>query len=92
MTPLHLAAERARVKVVNYLADKEANIINIQDWDGVNNVVCDCTDDERWSSTAYLILVWHHFMALEGKFYAKTVCRSSNPESKSWYCFQLDKF
>ena len=46
MTPLHLAAERARVKVVNYLADKEADIINIQDWDGVNNVVCDGTDDE----------------------------------------------
>ena len=47
MTPLHLAAERARVKVIEYLVDKEANIVNIQDLDGVNNVMCDCTDDER---------------------------------------------
>ena len=39
MTPLHLAAERARVKVVKYLADKEANIIDIQDRDGVNKVM-----------------------------------------------------
>ena len=47
MTPLHLAAERARVKVVNYLAGKEADVIDSQDRDGVNNVMCDCTDDER---------------------------------------------
>ena len=62
MTPLHLAAERARVEVVNYLAGKD--IIDIQDRDGVNNFMCDCTDDERWSSIAYIwfwfgIISWH---------------------------------
>jgi len=36
MTPLHLAAERARVKVIEYLVGKEADIINSQDQDGVN--------------------------------------------------------
>ena len=35
MTPLHLAAERARVKVIEYLVGKEADIINIQDLNGV---------------------------------------------------------
>ena len=35
MTPLHLAAESGRVKVVNYLCDKGADT-NIQDDDGVN--------------------------------------------------------
>ena len=38
MTPLHLAAERARVKVIEYLVDKEADI-NIQDLNGVN-ILC----------------------------------------------------
>ena len=36
MTPLHLAAERARVKVIEYLVGREADIINIQDRNGVN--------------------------------------------------------
>ena len=35
MTPLHLAAERARVKVIEYLVGREADIINIQDLNGV---------------------------------------------------------
>ena len=35
MTPLHLAAERARVKAIEYLVGKEADIINIQDLNGV---------------------------------------------------------
>ena len=39
MTPLHLAAERARVKVIEYLVGREADIINIQDLNGVN-VLC----------------------------------------------------
>ena len=37
MTPLHLAAERARVKVIDYLVGKEADIINRQDLEGVNS-------------------------------------------------------
>jgi len=36
MTPLHLAAERARVKVIEYLVGKERGIVNRQDQDGVN--------------------------------------------------------
>ena len=64
MTPLHLAAERGRVKVVNYFAGNGADIINIQDQDGVTIIMCDCTNDERLSSTAYLILGWYHFWAL----------------------------
>ena len=39
MTPLHLAAERARVKVIEYLVGREADIINIQDLNGVN-ILC----------------------------------------------------
>ena len=39
MTPLHLAAERARVKVIEYLVGREADIINIQDWNGVK-ILC----------------------------------------------------
>ena len=39
MTPLHLAAERARVKVIEYLVGREADIINIQDRNRVN-VLC----------------------------------------------------
>ena len=39
MTPLHLAAERARVKVMEYLVGREADIINIQDLNGVN-ILC----------------------------------------------------
>ena len=39
MTPLHLAAERGRVVAIKYvgraLVGKEANIINIQDLNGV---------------------------------------------------------
>ena len=57
MTPLHLAAERGRAKVVNYLAGNGADSINIQDQIGVNIIMCDCTDDERLSSTAYLIII-----------------------------------
>ena len=37
MTPLHLA-----VKEIEYLVGKEADIINRQDRDGVNNSMCDC--------------------------------------------------
>ena len=47
MTPLHLAAERARVKVIKYLVNKEAGSINIQDLNGVNIFMCDCTNDKR---------------------------------------------
>ena len=39
MTPLHLAAERAHVEVIEYLVGKEADIINIQDLNGVN-ILC----------------------------------------------------
>ena len=35
MTPLHLAAEGACIKIVEYLLDQEANT-NIQDDNGVN--------------------------------------------------------
>ena len=35
MTPLHLAAESGRVKIVNYLVEQGAGI-NIQDGIGVN--------------------------------------------------------
>ena len=47
MTPLHLAAERARVEVIEYLVGKEPDIINIQDLDEVTIIVCDCINDER---------------------------------------------
>ena len=47
MTPLHLAAERARLKAIEYFVGKEADIINRQDGDGVNNIMCDCSNDER---------------------------------------------
>ena len=39
MTPLHLAAERARVKVIEYLVGQKADIINSEDQDGVNNIM-----------------------------------------------------
>jgi len=51
MTPLHLAADKARVKVIKYLVDKEADIINSQDLDGVNNIMCDNLNDERLHGT-----------------------------------------
>ena len=51
MTPLHLAADKARVKVIEYLVDKEADIINIQDLDGVNNIMCDNLNDYMVHST-----------------------------------------
>ena len=35
MTPLHLAAENAHVKIVDYLFGQEAAEINIQDHNGV---------------------------------------------------------
>ena len=38
MTPLHLAAERGHVKMVNYLVDKGADI-DIQSDNGV--IICD---------------------------------------------------
>ena len=38
MTPLHLAAESACIKVLNYLVDQGADI-NIQDENGV--IICD---------------------------------------------------
>ena len=47
MTPLHLAAKNARVKVIEYLVGKEPDIINIQDLDEVTIIVCDCINDER---------------------------------------------
>ena len=37
MTPLHLAAEGAHIKIVEYLVDQNANI-NIQDDNGVNTL------------------------------------------------------
>ena len=40
MTPLHLAAKRGRGNVVNYLGDNGPNIINIQDLDEVNEIMC----------------------------------------------------
>ena len=40
MTPLHLAAESGRVKILRYLVDQGADI-NIQDDNGV--IICDCT-------------------------------------------------
>lgn len=47
MTPLHLAAERARVEVIEYLVGKEANIINVQDLNGVNTFMCKCINDTQ---------------------------------------------
>ena len=38
MTPLHLAAKGARIKVVKYLISQEVTGINIQDH---NRVICD---------------------------------------------------
>ena len=35
MTPLHLAAEGAHIKIVEYLVDQEADV-NIEDDNGVN--------------------------------------------------------
>ena len=40
MTPLHLAAETARVKVIEYFVGKEADIINFQDLDEVTIYMC----------------------------------------------------
>jgi len=40
MTPLHLTAKTACVKVIEYLVGKEANIINIQDLDEVTIIMC----------------------------------------------------
>ena len=40
MTPLHLAAETARIKMLGYLVEQGAGI-NIQDDDGV--IICDHT-------------------------------------------------
>ena len=40
MTPLHLAAKTARVKVIEYLVGKEVDIINIQDLDEVTIMCC----------------------------------------------------
>ena len=40
MTPLHLAAESGRVKILGYLVDQGADI-NIQDDNGV--IICDHT-------------------------------------------------
>jgi len=40
MTPLHVAAERGYVKIVDYLAGKGADI-DSQDKKGV--IICDCT-------------------------------------------------
>ena len=40
MTPLHLAAEGARIKVLDYLVKQGADI-NIQDHNGV--IICDRT-------------------------------------------------
>ena len=59
MTPLHLAAKNARVRVIEYLVGKERDIINIQDLDEVTIIVCDCINDERllWlGSYCYIIL------------------------------------
>ena len=56
MTPLHLAAERARLKAIEYLVGKEADIINCQDRHGVNNIMCDCSNDERLHGTYYFLL------------------------------------
>ena len=52
MTPLHLAAERARVKVIEYLVGKKADIVNIQDRNGVNIIMCDCINDIQ------CVLIW----------------------------------
>ena len=56
MTPLHLAAEKARLKEIEYLVGKEADIINRQDRDGVNNSMRDCSNDERLHGTYYFLV------------------------------------
>ena len=48
MTPLHLAAETARVKVIEYLVGKEADIINSQDQNGVKNITTDFKLRSLW--------------------------------------------
>ena len=63
MTPLHLAAERARVKVIEYLVGKEADIINIQDLNGVN-ILC-VTVLMMIQCVLLLGLKYHHLQALE---------------------------
>ena len=42
MTPLHVAAEKGHLKIVEYLADQEVDI-NIQDHYGVG--ICDYSND-----------------------------------------------
>ena len=41
MTPLHVAAARGRVKIIEYLVVEQGADVNIQDLKGVS--VCDCT-------------------------------------------------
>jgi len=56
MTPLHLAAERARLKAIEYLVGKKGDIINRQDQDGVNNIMCHCSNDERLHGPYYFLV------------------------------------
>lgn len=39
MTPLHVAVKKAHIEIVEYLADKKADI-NIQDKEGVSKSIC----------------------------------------------------
>ena len=81
MTPLHLAAERARVKVIEYLVGREANIVNIQDLNRVNILcVTACINDERlhsvyyfWGFQALEIVHMHHSSVL----YIESICLQS---------------
>ena len=43
MTPLHMAVEGARIKVVEYLVGQEADV-NFQDHTGVKCTTCDSSD------------------------------------------------
>ena len=47
MTPLHLAAEGACIKIVEYLIDQEANT-NIQDDNGVIHVIIATYQNIGW--------------------------------------------
>ena len=52
MTPLHMAVEGARIKVVEYLVGEEADV-NFQDYTGVKCTTCDTSDYTSDLSLSY---------------------------------------
>ena len=92
MTPLHLAAERARLKVIEYLVGKEADIINRQDQDGVNNIMCDCSNDKRLHGTYYFTTISRHmrkYIGITYKFCILSLPSSSEVFAHNAFNYQL---